>query len=110
MRVYEGVFGMILADFYVSSRSLWHAQVSHDEGRFDEQPIERSMHAKQRHVLRLRLHHPLPFHQLPDSPFVMTAEILAYGFHESRQLAHVFATFSHEMANLSHNSFQVCIE
>ena len=33
---------------------------------FDEQPIERSMHAKQRHVLRLRLHHPLPFHQLPD--------------------------------------------
>ena len=24
---------MILADFYVSSRSSWHAQVSHDEGR-----------------------------------------------------------------------------
>lgn len=33
MRVYAGVFGMILADFYVSSRSSWHAQVSHDEGR-----------------------------------------------------------------------------
>ena len=30
--------------------------------------------------------------------------------HESRQLAHVFANFSHEMAILSHNSFQVCIE
>ena len=72
---------------------------------FGEQPIERSMHAKQRHVLRLRLHHPLPFHQLPDFPFVMPAEILAYGFHESRQLALVSATFSHEMANLSHKSF-----
>ena len=47
-----------------------------------------------------RLHHTLPFHQLPDFPFVMTSEILAYGFHESRQLAHVFATFSHEMAIL----------
>ena len=31
-------------------------------------------------------------------------------WYESRQLAHVFATFSHEMAILSHNSFQVCIE
>ena len=51
MRVYAGVFGMILADFYVSSHSSWHAQVSHDEGRFGEQPIERSMHTKQRHVL-----------------------------------------------------------
>ena len=68
------------------------------------------MHAKQRHVLCLRLHHTLPFHQSSDFPFVMTAEILAYGFHESRQLAHVFATFSHEMAILSHKSFQVCIE
>ena len=68
------------------------------------------MHAKQRHVLRLRLHHPLPFHQLPDFPFVTPSEILAYGFHESRQLALVSATFSHEMAILSHNSFQVCIE
>ena len=68
------------------------------------------MHTKQRHVLRLRLHHTLPFHQLPDFPFVMPSEILAYGFHESRQLTLVFATFSHEMAILSHNSFQVCIE
>ena len=40
----------------------------------------------------------------------MPAEILAYGFHESRQLALVSATFCHEMAILSHNSFQVCIE
>ena len=68
------------------------------------------MHAKQWHVLRLRLHHTLPFHQSPDFPFVMTSEILAYGFHESRQLALVSAYFSHEMAILSHNSFQVCIE
>ena len=68
------------------------------------------MHTKQWHVLRLRLNDTLPLHQLPDFPFVMPAEILAYGFHESRQLAHVFATFSHEMANLSHKSFQVCIE
>ena len=110
MRVYEGVFGMILADFYVSSRSHGMPRYLTMRAVIDEQPIERSMHAKQRHVLRLRLHHTLPFHQLPDFPFVMPAEILAYGFHESRQLAHVFATFSHEMAILSHNSFQVCIE
>ena len=50
-------------------------------------------------VCPARLHHTLPLHQSPDFPFVMPAEILAYGFHESRQLALVSATFCHQIGH-----------